>query len=212
MVQDQVRIYATETRNPKLMEHMVAQFTAKHGGDWQRGIRWLSKGPDEFVYETCHLIKWGCSGLGEVEKHFDVVLPSWAHAFYQEVHEAVLSLGHEVIEILCPQDVISFEEEMRSYENHLPEMAMPVRLIRFARVVGSPVCIGFRKSALDGQWRIIVFDATSDSLEFIYSTKCEGKEDDIDVDIWMERMLRTDAYPVMVGFEESEKKLFRRIL
>lgn len=190
---------------------MIAEFTVKYGGDWEHGIRWLSKGGGEYVYETCHLIKYGSPGLHEVEKHFHVVLPPWAHAFYQEIHEAVLSLGQEVIQILCPQDVIRFEEELRSYEDHLPEVSMPVRLVRFASVVGSPVSVGFRQSGQDGQWRIIVYDTTADAMDYIYSSECDERDSKRDqtIDAWVERMLRTDAYPMLVGNEEYEQKRFR---
>jgi hypothetical protein len=75
------------------------------------------------------------------------------------------------------------------------------------------VSVGFRQSGQDGQWRIIVYDTTADGLDYIYSSECDGRDSirDQTIDAWVERMLRTDAYPMLVGNEEYEQKRFRRI-
>lgn len=185
----------------------MERYRACYGGDWSHGCRELQEGGEHspYIYETSHMVAFqeeGGGGLEIVEKHFGVQLPESAHAFYREIRECVLSLSFNVV-VLSPEEIIRHEEWHREILREI-EIDITVSIIRFATFVGEPLDFAFRKNCTDGKWRITLAASADDSPETDQSA--DGGETDEDIDAWMERLLRTDGYPLRPGFEEWEKK------
>ncbi len=201
-VAGQVRTYCTDQDNPDLLFHLIDYYKARYGGDWSHAVKIVENTPDDWTYETRHLIRFGEEDLSLVERHFEVSLPESAHAFYREITECVLSLRN-VLVVMSPADIITFEEEIRAVSTDKSGIT-PIRIIRFAHLIGTSTAFAFRKSCADERWRVTGISSTCTRLEVFHSSQADGFEDDEDIDAWMERMIRTDGFPLMVGNEEYE--------
>lgn len=190
----------------------MQEYQRVYGGDWSQGCKVIEKGNAEgrpTIYQTSHWAVLGGEGLAKVEAHFGVQLPDSAHAFYTEIRECVLSLS-EVIMVLTPEQIIAHEDEHRAIYKDIG-LDLPVTIIRFASFPGQPLDYAFRKSCTDGLWRITLIASAEDEPESDHSIEADGLETDENIDAWMERLLRTDAYPLRPGHEEWEKRYATRI-
>lgn len=195
-VENEERVYSSEAYNLDNLQAMVDLYQKKHGGDWSRGWKLLSCGEAD-VYQTQHLVKHGGHGLGSVEKAFNVTLPEWAHSFYEEVDECTLSLRN-IIAVMSANEIVDFERSLRDLHPD-KEQINPVRIIRFAQVVGESNAFAFRRSVGDDKWRITFISSVDDRLESFYSKEFDGHEDDENIDAWMKRMIETDGFPLIAG-------------
>ena len=205
----QVRTYSSTTYSVPVLRQMIERYTAGYGGDWNHGCRVLQELTEKkpFIYETSHMVafqKQGGAGLEIVDAHFGIQLPESAHAFYREIRECVLSLSFNFV-VLCPEDIIHHEEWHREIDREIG-FDFPVTIVRFATFIGEPLDFAFRKSCADGQWRITLIASAEDSPELDYFEAGDGKETDQDINSWMERLLRTDGYPLRPSSTGGEKK------
>jgi len=100
--------------------------------------------------ELKHMIHWGKADARIIEDAFGVELPSCVHDFYSEIKECVLN-WKESYQILSPQDVVDWEKLNRETSD---EEDLPIRLIRFCKVVASSDSISLRKNTKNDHWNI----------------------------------------------------------
>jgi hypothetical protein len=133
------------------------------------------------------MIRWGKADARMIEDAFQIKLPDSIHELYEHIQEAYL-VWRNIIHIMHPEEVISWERQNREWEG---KASGPVRLVRFIQSRWTSGDIGFRKSVSDDKWRIHYF-AVDDGPDYEAASH-DGCDLADDLDSWLQYMMANDV-------------------
>jgi hypothetical protein len=186
------------------MDFQIAEYKKSFPDqNWDDYLRVLS----EERYAMRPMIRWGPADTSAFRTELGMILPDWMEEFYKQVTSAVLSMI-ECIVIMSPEDCVANQlgriDVLKKGGVVEPD---PCRMVPIAEC-GADGAYFYLYQRLDGRWSIIYGAGwrTAPNEE-----SAEDEDYDANIDEWIERLLRTDAFPLGKGNEEIEPKYFNRV-
>lgn len=152
------------------------------------------------VYAMKPFVRWGPADSTVIERELKTKAPAWLHEFYSEIECAALCFLGDV-EILSPLKIVEAEMERREI---VCEDEKGSRLILFAEESGSGYGF-FAYQSREGAWRVVFGVSRGTDTAEVDEDAWKVEIGDSDIFEWLERMLATDAYPLIKGYERFER-------
>ena len=152
------------------------------------------------VYAMKPFVRWGAADSMVIERELKTKAPAWLHEFYGEIECAALCFLTDV-EILTPLEIVEAEMVRREI---VGEDEKGSRLILFAEEPGSGYGF-YAYQSREGDWQVVFGLSRGTGTAEVDEDAWKVEIGDSDIFEWLERMLATDAYPLIKGYERFER-------